>query len=257
MRSSSPFMANAVTAITGMSRSSSSSLSHLVTSRPETSGSWMSIRIRSGRCSRAMLQRIHAVAGLQGAVAVGVEQIVEELHVELVVLHDQHGLGHCRTSGRRPRSCCCSPDMSCAWQAHLWLPRTLAPILRRPGSRVCFRRPNQLFKIARCDQALTALLPMRHAQKAARPGPGNGGSHCRCKGLRSWRRTARGCCASCGNRARARPTCARAPGRPSSGGGARASGRRRIAAARIRRKPRSCSRKHRPRRRPAAAARTR
>ena len=34
MRSSSPFMAKAVTAITGIDFSSSSSLSHLVTSRP-------------------------------------------------------------------------------------------------------------------------------------------------------------------------------------------------------------------------------
>src|SRR5262245_34420679 len=39
MRSSPPFMANAVTATTGMALSSGSSLSHLVTSRPEISGS--------------------------------------------------------------------------------------------------------------------------------------------------------------------------------------------------------------------------
>ena len=38
----------AVTATTGMAFSESSSFSHLVTSRPETSGSWISIRIRSG-----------------------------------------------------------------------------------------------------------------------------------------------------------------------------------------------------------------
>ena len=49
MRSSSPFMANAVTATTGMDRRSSSSFSHLVTSSPETSGSWISMRIKSGR----------------------------------------------------------------------------------------------------------------------------------------------------------------------------------------------------------------
>jgi hypothetical protein len=53
MRSSSLFIAKAVTATTGMAFSSGSSLSHLVTSRPETSGSWMSIRTKSGRCLRA------------------------------------------------------------------------------------------------------------------------------------------------------------------------------------------------------------
>src|SRR6516165_1045170 len=37
--SSSPFIANAVTATTGIDLSSSSSLSHCVTSRPDTSGS--------------------------------------------------------------------------------------------------------------------------------------------------------------------------------------------------------------------------
>src|SRR5262249_50752051 len=43
----------AVTATTGIALSSASSLSHLVTSSPETSGSMMSIRIKSGRCLRA------------------------------------------------------------------------------------------------------------------------------------------------------------------------------------------------------------
>jgi two-component system cell cycle response regulator DivK len=40
----------AVTAMIGMEESSSSSFSHLVTSRPLISGSWMSIKMRSGRC---------------------------------------------------------------------------------------------------------------------------------------------------------------------------------------------------------------
>src|SRR6202022_4057335 len=52
MRSSSPFMAKAVTATTGIERSSGSSLIQRVTSRPDTCGSWMSIRIRSGRILR-------------------------------------------------------------------------------------------------------------------------------------------------------------------------------------------------------------
>ena len=43
----------AVTATTGIGLSSGSSLSHLVTSSPDTSGNWMSIKIRSGLCLRA------------------------------------------------------------------------------------------------------------------------------------------------------------------------------------------------------------
>ena len=43
----------AVTATTGMACNSGSSFSHVVTSRPEISGSLMSIRIKSGRCLRA------------------------------------------------------------------------------------------------------------------------------------------------------------------------------------------------------------
>jgi two-component system cell cycle response regulator DivK len=46
------------TLMTGMLLSSSSSLSHLVTSRPDTSGSWMSIRMRSGRCMKGDEERI-------------------------------------------------------------------------------------------------------------------------------------------------------------------------------------------------------
>ncbi len=39
------------------------------------------------------VERFHAVLGLQDVVAMGVQQIVEELHVELIVLHDQNRLG--------------------------------------------------------------------------------------------------------------------------------------------------------------------
>ncbi len=51
------------------------------------------------------LQRLQPVAGLDGGIAMRGEQIVEELHVELVVLHDQNGLaararlGHARVAG--------------------------------------------------------------------------------------------------------------------------------------------------------------
>jgi hypothetical protein len=61
----------------GMDLRLSSSLIHFVTSRPETSRE---------------LQRLHAVLGLQNVVAVRLDQIVEELHVELVVLDDQDRL---------------------------------------------------------------------------------------------------------------------------------------------------------------------
>ena len=40
------------------------------------------------------LERLDAVAGLQGRVAMRLEEIVEELHVELVVLDDEHGFLH-------------------------------------------------------------------------------------------------------------------------------------------------------------------
>ena len=72
--------------------SSSSSFSHLVTSSPDTSGSWISIRIRSGRCLRA-----RSTASIRRAARCGsrgLEEVVEQLHVELIVLHDQDGLRH-------------------------------------------------------------------------------------------------------------------------------------------------------------------
>src|SRR6516162_5890873 len=44
------------------------------------------------------IERLDAVARADGIVAVSLQQIVEELHVELVVLHDHHGLRHGRPS---------------------------------------------------------------------------------------------------------------------------------------------------------------
>ena len=41
------------------------------------------------------VDRLEAVARLDDIVADPFQEIVEELHVELVVFHDQHGLGHC------------------------------------------------------------------------------------------------------------------------------------------------------------------
>ena len=40
------------------------------------------------------VHRIDPVAGADGLVAMGLQQIVEELHIELIVLHDQDSLGH-------------------------------------------------------------------------------------------------------------------------------------------------------------------
>src|SRR5579885_3609159 len=53
------------------------------------------------------VQRFHAVLGLKDVVAVRIEQIVEELHVELVVLHDQNRFrvfGHALL----PTAICCA-----------------------------------------------------------------------------------------------------------------------------------------------------
>src|SRR6185437_3806201 len=40
------------------------------------------------------IERFDPVAGADGLVAVGFQQVVEELHIQLVVLHDQDGLRH-------------------------------------------------------------------------------------------------------------------------------------------------------------------
>src|SRR5690606_12249009 len=47
---------------------------------------------------RAMLarqpERLYAIAGLQGGVAVRLEQVVEELHIELIVFDDENRFRH-------------------------------------------------------------------------------------------------------------------------------------------------------------------
>ena len=40
------------------------------------------------------IERLDPIAGADGVVTVRFEKIVEELHIELVVLHDQDGLRH-------------------------------------------------------------------------------------------------------------------------------------------------------------------
>src|SRR6185503_11722433 len=42
------------------------------------------------------IESLDAIAGADGLIAVRLQQVVEELHVELVVFHDQDGLAHCR-----------------------------------------------------------------------------------------------------------------------------------------------------------------
>src|SRR6266699_694017 len=64
MRSSSPFIARAVRAITGMARVTWSALSCAVASRPSMRGSWMSIRIRLGCTSRANVSPVSASMAL-------------------------------------------------------------------------------------------------------------------------------------------------------------------------------------------------
>jgi hypothetical protein len=39
------------------------------------------------------VERFHAILGLQDVVTMRVQQIMKELHIELVVLHDQNRLG--------------------------------------------------------------------------------------------------------------------------------------------------------------------
>ena len=87
-------MAKAVTATTGIAFSSASSFSHFVTSRPETSGK---LNIHQDQVWPVLAGKIHSVdsiAGADGLIAMGLQKIVEELHIELIVLHDQDSFGH-------------------------------------------------------------------------------------------------------------------------------------------------------------------
>src|SRR6516164_7195921 len=50
------------------------------------------------------IERLDAVARADGIVAVSLQQVVKELHVELIVLHDHHGLRHFGPSGLKRRA---------------------------------------------------------------------------------------------------------------------------------------------------------
>ena len=59
-------------------------------------GSWMSIRIRSGRCSAAAASALLAVLGLDHLVAGAGQQIAQDLPVVLLVLDHENALAHAR-----------------------------------------------------------------------------------------------------------------------------------------------------------------
>ena len=94
MRSSSPFIAKAVTATTGIALSSAIVLEPLGDFEAGDFGQLDIHQDQVGTMLAREIERLDAVAGADGLVAVRLQQVVEELHVELVVLHDQDGLGH-------------------------------------------------------------------------------------------------------------------------------------------------------------------
>jgi hypothetical protein len=59
-----------------------------------------------GKALAGEIDHLEAVARTDGAVAVGFQQVVEELHVQLVVLHDHYCLRHLsrRAAGAFPSS---------------------------------------------------------------------------------------------------------------------------------------------------------
>lgn len=83
-----------------------SSLSHLVTSKPEISGNWISIKDQVGRVGARKGYRLQTSRVC--SVLSPVEQIMKELHVQLVILDDEDFLGHYHLRPVRPRpgTCC-------------------------------------------------------------------------------------------------------------------------------------------------------
>src|SRR5204863_8678759 len=56
------------------------------------------------------VERLDPTAGADGVVAMGLQKVVEELHIELVVFHDHDGLGHLP----RPFGICRTPKAALA-----------------------------------------------------------------------------------------------------------------------------------------------
>src|SRR5258705_5071380 len=50
------------------------------------------------------IERVDAVVRADGVVAVNLQQVAEELHVKLIVLHDHHGLRHSGPSDLKRRT---------------------------------------------------------------------------------------------------------------------------------------------------------
>jgi len=78
-------------------------LEPLVTSRPDTSGSWMSIKIKSGRVAGAN-RSASTPSRLSREIAMRFEKMVEKLHVRVVILDNQHALSGPARQDRRPAS---------------------------------------------------------------------------------------------------------------------------------------------------------
>src|SRR5260370_22418124 len=103
------------------------------------------------------IERLDAVACGDGVIAVRFQQVVEELHVELVVLHDHHGFRHRRCSDLRCPMRCRLPPRDSRWLAnrHFHAPPTLLP---------CKREREQPEPLARTDSAgpRSAVVPRRY-----------------------------------------------------------------------------------------------
>src|SRR5260221_5946449 len=103
------------------------------------------------------IERLDAVACGDGVIAVRFQQVVEELHVELVVLHDHHGFRHRRCSDLRcPMRCRLPPrDWQCLANRHFHARPTLLP---------CKREREQPEPLARTDSAgpRPAVVPRRY-----------------------------------------------------------------------------------------------
>ena len=92
MRSSSPFMAKAVTATTGIDLQLGILLKPFRHFQPRNLRKLDVHQDQVGLVPAREIERLDAVAGTTVSVAMCLQQIVEELHIELIVLHDHYGL---------------------------------------------------------------------------------------------------------------------------------------------------------------------
>src|ERR1700728_5208352 len=94
------------------------------------------------------IERLDAVARPDRRIAVGFQQIVEELHVELVVFHNQDGFRHPHSLRRSPARCCGRPESRCnRYGRH----REASPDVLRKGKWKLWRSPQgRLRKAPKC-----------------------------------------------------------------------------------------------------------